>query len=76
MKGRVQFLVASRTDPSTRFRVDAYRPGFEELGLDNVVSFTLPSNDASRRVMEKLGFCYEKNCWYAELPHVLYRLTK
>ena len=28
---------------------------------------------ASRRVMEKLGFAYERNIVYAGLPHVLYR---
>ncbi|MHC4850238.1 MAG: GNAT family N-acetyltransferase [Planctomycetota bacterium] len=49
---------------------------FDELGLDDLVSFTLPFNAASRRVMEKLGFAYEKDCWYYELPHVLYRLTQ
>jgi RimJ/RimL family protein N-acetyltransferase len=49
---------------------------FDELGLDDLVSFTLPFNAASRRVMEKLGFAYEKDCWYYELPHVLYRLRK
>ena len=47
---------------------------FGELGFENIVSFTLPFNTASRRVMEKLGFGYEKECWYADLPHVLYRL--
>jgi RimJ/RimL family protein N-acetyltransferase len=29
--------------------------GFEEAGLDEVVSFTVPANDRSRRVMERLG---------------------
>ncbi|MHC4940630.1 MAG: GNAT family N-acetyltransferase [Planctomycetota bacterium] len=47
-----------------------------DLGIDDLVSFTLPFNTPSRRVMEKLGFVYEKDCWYKDLPHVLYRLTK
>ena len=51
------------------------RLAFEELGLQDLVSFTLPFNTPSRRVMGKLGFVYEKDCWYKELPHVLYRLT-
>ena len=29
--------------------------GFEQLGLDEIVSFTVPANTRSRRVMEKLG---------------------
>jgi len=46
---------------------------FGPLGLVDVVSFTLPDNVASRRVMEKLGFAYERDTIYAGLPHVLYR---
>jgi [ribosomal protein S5]-alanine N-acetyltransferase len=46
---------------------------FERLGLTDVVSFTLPENRASRRVMEKLGFEYERDVRHAGLPHVLYR---
>jgi len=34
----------------------------------------LPTNKASRRVMEKVGFQYEKDVVWADLPHVLYRL--
>lgn len=45
------------------------------LKLTSVVAFTLPSNKASRRVMEKIGFSYEREFVYADLPHVLYRLT-
>jgi RimJ/RimL family protein N-acetyltransferase len=37
------------------------------------VSFTLPNNLASRRVMDKAGFRYERNFIHANLPHVLYR---
>ena len=47
---------------------------FSALGLDDVVAYTLPTNLASRRVMEKLGFEYERDIVYAEMPHVLYRL--
>jgi RimJ/RimL family protein N-acetyltransferase len=32
-------------------------------------------NRASRRVMEKLGFEYEREVVHANLPHVLYRLS-
>jgi ribosomal-protein-alanine N-acetyltransferase len=46
---------------------------FGPLGLVDVVSFTLPANLASRRVMEKLAFTFERDALYAGLPHVLYR---
>jgi RimJ/RimL family protein N-acetyltransferase len=49
---------------------------FGPLGLPDVVAFTLPDNVASRRVMEKLGFAYEKTAPYREYgDHVLYRKT-
>jgi RimJ/RimL family protein N-acetyltransferase len=48
---------------------------FGPLGLADVISLTLPDNVASRRVMEKLGFAFERETVHAELPHVLYRLS-
>ncbi len=51
------------------------RVGFERLGLAEVVCFTLTTNRASQRVMEKAGFEYEREIVHAGLPHVLYRLT-
>jgi RimJ/RimL family protein N-acetyltransferase len=47
--------------------------GFEQLGLLEIVAFTLPDNVPSRRVMEKAGFAYERDIVHAGLPHVLYR---
>jgi RimJ/RimL family protein N-acetyltransferase len=32
--------------------------GFDELGLSEIVAFTVPSNEPSRRVMEKLGMTH------------------
>jgi RimJ/RimL family protein N-acetyltransferase len=32
--------------------------GFEELGLERIISITVPENVASRRVMEKAGLTY------------------
>lgn len=46
---------------------------FPRLALSDVVAFTLPTNHGSRRVMEKLGFSYEREIIYTGLPHVLYR---
>jgi len=48
---------------------------FGPLGLCELVSFTLPDNLASRRVMEKLGFSHAGEIEHAGLPHVLYRLS-
>ena len=48
---------------------------FGLLALTDVVSFTLPHNHASRRVMEKLGFVYERDTDYKGWHHVLYRLA-
>ncbi|MHC4952554.1 MAG: GNAT family N-acetyltransferase [Planctomycetota bacterium] len=49
---------------------------FEDLGLTELVSFTLPHNTASRRVMEKAGFTYERDGVYADMPHVFYRRAR
>jgi ribosomal-protein-alanine N-acetyltransferase len=48
---------------------------FEQFGLTDLVCFTLRTNRASRRVMEKVGFEYERDIVHAGQPHVLYRLT-
>ncbi|MCH7592557.1 MAG: GNAT family N-acetyltransferase, partial [Planctomycetes bacterium] len=47
---------------------------FDQVDLNELVAFTLPTNVASRRVMEKAGFNYERDIVHADLPHVLYRL--
>ncbi len=49
---------------------------FNRLGFNELVSFTFPTNAASRRVMEKCGFHFQRNFVWKELPHVLYRLRK
>ncbi len=51
------------------------RIAFEHIGIEDLVCFTLTTNAASRRVMEKVGFVYEREALHAELPHVFYRLT-
>ena len=60
---------------ATEMAAVALRVGFERLGLPAVVCFTLTTNRASQRVMEKAGFAYEREIVHAGLPHVLYRLT-
>jgi ribosomal-protein-alanine N-acetyltransferase len=56
--------------------------GFAELGLDEIVSFTVPANVRSRRVMEKIGMLRDPADDFerAALPagfrrHVLYRMA-
>jgi [ribosomal protein S5]-alanine N-acetyltransferase len=46
---------------------------FEQFHYSNVVCFTLADNKQSERVMQKLGFTYEKDIIHHNKPHVLYR---
>src|SRR5262249_42592924 len=59
---------------ATELAHESVRMAFEVLGLAEVGCFALPTNLASRRVMEKVGFRYERDVVYHELQHVLYRL--
>lgn len=61
------------------------KQGFDTLGLDEIVSFTVPTNVRSRRVMEKLGMTYDPadDFDHPRVPegsplrrHVLYRLRR
>ena len=65
---------------------EALRFGFEEIGLDEIVSFTVPQNERSWRVMERIGLVHDPSgdfdhprvdaTTHPELVrHVLYRLT-
>lgn len=58
----------------------ALRVAWEDLALDEVVSFTAVANANSRRVMDKIGLTYEREFDHPKLPaghplqrHVLYR---
>ena len=57
--------------------------GFERLSLPEIVSFTVPGNARSRRVMEKLGMRYTEDFEHPRIEaghplrrHVLYRLSR
>ena len=50
--------------------------GFEQLGFPEIASWTLPTNTASQRVMEKLGFWYERDFEFAGIQHQFYRHAK
>ena len=49
--------------------------GFTRLGLQTLVGFTRPSNLGSRRVLEKLGFVFERAFAVDGKGSVLYRLA-
>lgn len=55
---------------------ESVRLGFDILGLESIVCFTLPTNLRSRRVMEKAGFVYERDVVYFDLPHILFRIRR
>jgi RimJ/RimL family protein N-acetyltransferase len=49
--------------------------GFGRLGFHEIASWTLPNNLASQRLMEKLGFRYERDFEFTGLVHRFYRLV-
>ena len=59
---------------ATEASLAALHLGFDAMGLDRIVAFTLPHNRASRSVIEKCGFTYQRDIVHAGLPHVLYIL--
>ncbi|WP_420156143.1 GNAT family N-acetyltransferase [Siphonobacter sp.] len=61
----------------------AMRDGFERLHLPEIVSFTVPANVRSYRLMQRLGMQPGENFEHPKLPvghslreHVLYRITR
>ena len=61
----------------------ALRHGFEELGLTEIVAFTVPANERSRMVMEKIGMTRDPKADFdhPRIPegsalrrHILYRV--
>lgn len=61
------------------------RFGFETIGLEEIVAFTIPANKPSQKVMERIGMSRDLtgNFLHPSLPsdhpvapHVLYRLAK
>jgi RimJ/RimL family protein N-acetyltransferase len=64
----------------------ALRYGFEMLGLEEIVSFTVPQNERSRRVMDRIGLVHDPSddfdhprvdpdAYPEMVRHVLYRLS-
>jgi [ribosomal protein S5]-alanine N-acetyltransferase len=59
---------------ATEMATASLNVAFQRLNFRDIVAFTLPTNHASRRVMEKTGLRYERDIVHAGLPHVLYRI--
>ena len=67
--GEVEVLYALRTDRwgqglATEAARASVRFGFEHADLARLIALAVPENIASRRVMEHLGFQYEKDMHY------------
>jgi len=54
----------------------AIRAGFTLADITRVITFTRPTNLASRRVMDKLGFTYRGATVYKDIDHVWYDVTR
>ena len=57
---------------ATELATAAVHAAFNALGLLRLVAVARPTNTASRRVLEKVGFVYARDVLYEQLPHVLY----
>lgn len=78
-------LAAQGHGYATEAAREALRFGFERADLDEIVSFAVPANGPSRRVMEKLGMSRDpaEDFDHPNVPdgsplqrHVLYRLSR
>ncbi len=58
---------------ATELALASVEAGFGTLDLSELIAYTLVDNAASRRVMEKAGFSYEREMQHVGRPHVLYR---
>lgn len=61
---------------ATELACESIRAGFTVLNLPELVCFTLTTNRASQRVMQKAGFRFERDLMYKGDPHVFYRLRR
>ena len=60
---------------ATEGALASLRYGFEQVGLPRIISFTLPENVASRRVMEKCGLSFQGQTAWRGLEHVWYAIS-
>ena len=64
----------SRDGLATEAAAAAIADAFDRVGLGRIVSFTLPENTASRRVMDKCGLAYRGRVAWKGREHVWYDL--
>jgi ribosomal-protein-alanine N-acetyltransferase len=58
---------------ATELAQASVRVAFDALSLPEIIAVTLPDNLASRRVMDKAGFVYDRDIEHVGVAHVLYR---
>jgi ribosomal-protein-alanine N-acetyltransferase len=61
---------------ATELALVSVRVAFDTIGLGELIAYTLPDNVASRRVMEKAGFEFDREFQHVGLGHVLYRRSR
>jgi ribosomal-protein-alanine N-acetyltransferase len=57
----------------TEFVGAVVRIGFSEIGLSSLACITQPRNKASKRVLEKANFKFERDITHQDKPHLLFR---
>lgn len=58
---------------ATEFVKAVIKVGLSQIGLSSLVCITHPDNGASKRILEKVGFQYEKEVIFKSELHLLYR---
>ena len=61
---------------ATEGALASLRYGFEELGLERIISITLPANAASRRVMEKAGLTFQGETRWSDHDVIWYAVDR
>jgi RimJ/RimL family protein N-acetyltransferase len=79
--GEIELLYACRPElwgqgVTGRAAREATDWAFREHGLVQLVAYTMTTNTASQRVLEKTGFVYERDFEHAGSAHRFYRLTR
>ena len=59
---------------ATEMACELIRVAFEEMACEALIGFTLPTNAASQRILQKCGFARDGQIKHAGLVHYLYRL--
>lgn len=60
---------------ATEAALAAVRFGFESANLERIIAVVVPENTASWRVLEHIGFVYEKQARYYDLDVVYYAIN-